>query len=124
MKPLALISVALLSSAVACSNGHVSTTVPAPALAGHNEPRELADEQQVKQALDRLTYGPRPSEAVFVRREGLDRWLKQQLTPENWADRGADSALATVPVVRMTIRELVDSSPQQDVYIKRRRAEL
>ena len=122
MKSVALVSAALLLSA--CSGSHVATAVSAPALPGHDEPRELAVEQQVKQALDRLTYGPRPSEAVFVKREGLDRWLKRQLTPENWPDRGADSSLANLPVVTMAVRTLVDSSPQQDVYIRRRKKEL
>ncbi|MDQ6611785.1 MAG: DUF1800 domain-containing protein [Gemmatimonadota bacterium] len=122
MKVAAIFSAALLVSA--CSSSRVSVAVPAPALPGHNEPRELAVEQQVKQALERLTYGPRPGEAALVRREGLDRWLKRQLTPENWPDRGADSALVNVPVITMAVRMLVDSSPQQDVYIRRRKRAL
>ena len=117
-----MFSAALLLSA--CSSSRVSLELPAPALPGHDEPRELAVEQQVRQALDRLTYGPRPGEVGAVRREGLDRWLKRQLTPENWPDRSADSALANVPVVKMSISALVDSSPQQDIYIRRRKREL
>lgn len=111
--------------AAACSHNASNTgAIPMPALPGNNEPRELAVEQQVKQALERLTYGARPGEAARVRKEGLDRWIKRQLTPENWPDRAADSAFAGKTVLTMTVRELVDSSPQQDVYIRRRRREL
>ncbi|MDQ2665634.1 MAG: DUF1800 domain-containing protein [Gemmatimonadota bacterium] len=107
----------------ACS--HAATTlVPEPSLPAHDEPRELAVDQQAKHALERLTYGARSGEAALVTREGLDRWLVRQLTPENWPDRGADSALANVPVTTMSIKALVDSSPPQDVFIRRRRVEL
>ena len=109
----------------ACSHNSAPTSaVRAPDLPGRNEPRELAVEQQIKQAVERLTYGARPGEAALVRKEGLDRWIKRQLTPENWADRSADSAFANKAVLAMTVRELVDSSPPQDVYIRRRRREL
>ncbi|MEP6832145.1 MAG: DUF1800 domain-containing protein [Gemmatimonas sp.] len=109
----------------ACShNAAPSGSIAAPALPGHDEPRELAVEQQVRQALERLTYGGRPGDAALVRKEGLDRWITRQLTPENWPDRAADSAFANKPVLQMTARELVDSSPPQDIYIRRRRREL
>lgn len=109
----------------ACShNASSAGVIKAPALPGSNEPRERAVEQQVKQALERLTYGARPGEAARVRKEGLDRWIKRQLTPENWADHAADSAFAGKPVLLMTVRALVDASPPQDVYIRRRRREL
>ncbi|MEP6620217.1 MAG: DUF1800 domain-containing protein [bacterium] len=108
----------------ACSHAPL-LVVPEPALAGHEEPRELAVDQQVKHALNRLTYGARPGEAMTViRGDGLDRWLTRQLTPENWADHSADSALVRFPVLKMPLRALVDSSPQQDVFVRRRRAEL
>ena len=122
MRTVAIIFAALVLGA--CSHGRVSTEVPAPTLPGHDEPRELAVEQQVNQVLERLTYGARPGEAQVVRREGLDRWLKRQLTPENWADRGGDGALANITVLKKSMRELVDSSPQQDVYIRHRRRDL
>ena len=60
----------------------------------------------------------------MLRQEGLDRWLVLELTPENWPDHAGDSALARFPVLRMSVRDLVDSSPQQDVFVRRRRLEL
>ena len=107
----------------ACSHA-APNVVPEPSLAGRDEPRELAVDQQAKHALERLTYGPRPGEAANVLREGLDHWLIRQLTPENWPDHAADSALVSFPVLSMSVKQLVDSSPQQDVFVRRRRAEL
>ena len=119
MKPVAaLVTAALIGS---CSRAPSGLLVPEPSLPGRDEPRELAVDQQVKHALDRFTYGARPDEAAAVLHEGLDRWLLRQLTPENWPDTGGDSALANMPVLSMSIRSLVDSSPQQDVFIRRRR---
>ena len=121
VKTVTLLAAALLMSG--CARG-TTLAVPEPALVGRDEPRELAVDQQVKQALDRLTYGARPGEAEAVMREGLDHWLRRQLTPENWPDAGADSALASRTVLSIAVRSLVDSSPQQDVFVRRRRREL
>ncbi len=112
------------SLAAACAGPPHRPLVPEPVLVGRDEPRELAVDQQAKQLLDRLTYGPHAGEAAAVVQEGLDHWLVRQLTPENWSDAAADSLLARYPVVTLSIRELVDASPQQDVFVRRRRQEL
>ena len=44
--------------------------------------RELAADQQIIQALNRLTFGPRPGDAQKVRAMGLDKWIDFQLHPE------------------------------------------
>ena len=116
-------SAALALTFAACSRT-AANLVPEPPLTAHDEPRELAVDQQAKHALERLTFGARPGEAAVVTREGLDRWLLHQLTPENWPDRGADSALANFAILTMSVKALVDSSPQQDIFVRRRRAEL
>ena len=108
----------------ACSHAGQPLVVPEPSLPSRDEPRELAVDQQAKHALDRLTYGARPGEALAVTREGLDRWLVRQLTPENWPDHTGDSALAGFSVIAMPVKALVDASPQQDVFVRRRRVEL
>ena len=107
-----------------CTHAGAPLVVPEPSLPWRDEPRELAVDQQAKHALDRLTYGARPGEAAAVTREGLDRWLVRQLTPENWPDRSADSALTSFIVITMPIKALVDASPRQDVFVRRRRTEL
>ena len=114
----------VLFGAACAHNASNTGPIRQPALPGREQPRELAVEQQVKQALERLAYGARPGEAARVRKVGLDRWITRQLTPENWTDRAADSAFANTPLLAMSVRALVDSSPPQDVYIRRRRREL
>jgi uncharacterized protein (DUF1800 family) len=108
----------------ACSHGGPPKVVPEPDLQFRDEPRELAVDQQAKHALDRLTYGARPGEASMVLREGLDNWLLRQLTPENSPDPAVDSMIMSMPTLLEPIKALVDSSPQQDVFVRRRRQEL
>ena len=113
-----------LCTLAACGHSGPPLVVPEPSLPERDEPRELAVDQQVKHALARLTYGARPGETALVLREGLDHWLTRQLTPENWPDTSTDSILAKYPAASMSIRALIDSSPQQDIFVKRRRIAL
>jgi len=53
-----------------------------PASTARLDHRELAADQQIIQALNRLTFGPRPGDAVKVRAMGLDKWIDLQLNPE------------------------------------------
>ncbi len=119
-----MVAAGALALAVAACSRSSATVVPEPVLPARDEPRELAVDQQARHAFDRLTYGARPGEAAVVLHEGLDHWLLRQLTPENWPDHGGNSALASFPVLAMPIRALVDSSPQQDIFVRRRRIEL
>jgi uncharacterized protein (DUF1800 family) len=48
--------------------------------------RELPADQQIIQALSRLTFGPRPGDMLKVRSMGLDNWIDQQLRPEKIDD--------------------------------------
>jgi uncharacterized protein (DUF1800 family) len=123
-RPRSVVSLsAVLVLLVACG-GTRRSLVPEPVLFHASEPRELAMDQQVTQALDRLTFGGRPADISAVLHEGLDRWLLRQLTPENWPDRGGDSVAARFAVDTMPIAQLVDESPQLDVFLRRRRREL
>jgi uncharacterized protein (DUF1800 family) len=48
----------------------------------------------VLQALDRLTFGPRPGDAAHVREIGVDRWIAQQLSPERVPDQATAAFVA------------------------------
>ncbi|HYN83273.1 MAG TPA: DUF1800 domain-containing protein [Gemmatimonadaceae bacterium] len=85
-----LISAALLSGALASSIA-AQTTSPAQRQAASTarlDHRELAADQQIIQALNRLTFGPRPGDAQKVRAMGLDRWIDLQLHPERIDNTG------------------------------------
>src|SRR5688500_5774580 len=53
-----------------------------PAATARLDHRELTADQQIIQALNRLTFGPRPGDAQKVRAMGLDKWVGLQLHPE------------------------------------------
>ena len=44
--------------------------------------RQIPNGQRVQQALNRLTFGPRPGDADAVNAMGLKRWLDLQLHPQ------------------------------------------
>ena len=53
--------------------------------------RELPADQQIMQALNRLTFGPRPGDIQKVRAIGLDKWIDEQLHPERIDDAAMDA---------------------------------
>ncbi|HEX6629073.1 MAG TPA: DUF1800 domain-containing protein [Gemmatimonadaceae bacterium] len=53
--------------------------------------RELPADQQVIQALNRLTFGPRPGDVAKVRAMGLDNWIDLQLHPDKINDNVMNS---------------------------------
>ena len=48
--------------------------------------KQIADDQKILQALNRLTFGPRPGDAQEVKSMGLKKWIDQQLHPESIAE--------------------------------------
>jgi uncharacterized protein (DUF1800 family) len=56
--------------------------------------RELPADQQIIQALSRLTFGPKPGDMLKVRGMGLDNWIDQQLHPEKIDDSALDKFIA------------------------------
>jgi uncharacterized protein (DUF1800 family) len=85
---------------------------------GFDEPRELTADQQVKQVFNRLTFGPEPGDLVRVRADELDGWLQEQLHPDRIADSTGDSIVAQFATQRMSVKELADSFPSQDIFIR------
>ena len=43
---------------------------------------KLTQDQQIVQALSRLTFGPRPGDVDEVRKIGVEKWIEQQLHPD------------------------------------------
>jgi uncharacterized protein (DUF1800 family) len=90
-RPLVL-STLLPALLAACGGGHTpAETAPtavaaAPLPAISDSGRELTADQQVLQALNRLTFGPRPGDALAVRQVGVDRWIAEQLSPASIKD--------------------------------------
>ena len=102
-----------LASAVAltsCASPASTTSTTATPMAMSHD-RQLTPEQQIRQALNRLTFGPRPGEVARVSSIGVDRWIEMQLNPASIPDTLADRVLATLETQRKSVVELLADHP-------------
>ena len=103
--------VAWLLAAAACG---AQSNKPAPAgpspmasSASAGQSQELLPDEQVQQALNRLTFGARPGDAEKVRSMGVEKWIDLQLHPERIDDPKADQLLAQYSVFNMKTSDIV-----------------
>jgi uncharacterized protein (DUF1800 family) len=75
----------LCAALIATTAGGQASSKPRPS-ALRLDHRELPAHQQVIQALNRLTFGPRPGDAQRVRAMGVDKWIDLQLNPSRIDD--------------------------------------
>ncbi|MFL5639545.1 MAG: DUF1800 domain-containing protein [Gemmatimonadaceae bacterium] len=81
----------LLASSAIDASAQRSEVKDAPkAIIARSDVRELPADQQIIQALNRLTFGPKPGDVLRVRAIGLDNWIDQQLHPERINDAALD----------------------------------
>jgi hypothetical protein len=67
---------------------------------------KLDKEARLRQALDRLTFGPRPGDLDRIRSMGLDKWLAAQLHPDKHPESPLlAEKLAPFDTLRMSIHE-------------------
>lgn len=69
--------------------------------------RELAADQQIVHALNRLTFGPRPGDAQKVRAMGLDKWVDEQLHPERVDNSSLEKFLGRYDILEQDQNELL-----------------
>jgi hypothetical protein len=99
----------VVASVIGACAGH-GHGIPLPVLPEASGPRELPADQQIKQALARLTFGPRPHETDRLGGQ-LDHWLRLQLAPEALDDPTGDSIDAAHALLHMAAAELTAESP-------------
>jgi uncharacterized protein (DUF1800 family) len=89
--------------------GMAAALVAAPAFAQAPRPdhRELTADLQVVQALNRLTFGPRPGDAGKIRSMGLDKWIEQQLHPERIDDNKLEKFVARYEILNSNQNDLL-----------------
>jgi uncharacterized protein (DUF1800 family) len=85
--------------------------------------RDLTADQQVLQALNRLTFGPRPGDAARVRQMGVDRWIAQQLSPDRIPDRTTDALVARIQDYATPIDALEEQYPPGQRVLAARRGQ-
>ncbi len=74
--------------------------------------RQLPKDQKIPQALNRLTFGPRPGDADRIRVMGLKKWIDLQLHPSRIAENPVlEQKLRTLDSLRLSSEELVRSYP-------------
>ena len=85
--------------------------------AGDAFQRKLSPDLQIVQALNRLTFGPRPGDVENVLRIGLARWIEQQLHPDQVPENPVlVQSLALLETLRMPVSEVVAKySPAQNM---------
>jgi uncharacterized protein (DUF1800 family) len=72
-------------------------------------------QKQAVQALNRLTFGPRPGDVEQVMAMGVDRWIDLQLHPEKIPDQALESRLAPLRTLRMSSKEIVENFPDNQM---------
>jgi uncharacterized protein (DUF1800 family) len=95
----------LISASILCAA--LATTAAAQKTAPRLDHRELAADQQVIQALDRLTFGPRPGDVQKVRSMGLDKWIDLQLHPEKIDDMPFDQFAERYDILKQDQNDLL-----------------
>ena len=75
--------------------------------------RELPADQQIIQALNRLTFGAKPGDALKVRAIGLDNWIDQQLHPDKIDDSALEQFVAKYTVLHQDQNGLLQQYAQQ-----------
>ena len=74
--------------------------------------KQVNDDQKILQALNRLTFGPRPGDVQEVKSIGLKKWIDQQLHPEGIAENPVlGEKLRTLDTLTMSGGELVRNYP-------------
>jgi uncharacterized protein (DUF1800 family) len=73
---------------------------------------ELAADEAILHAMNRLAYGPRPGDLERVKQMGLAKWIDQQLNPNSIDDKAVDARLENLPTLRMNTTALIADYPQ------------
>lgn len=74
-------------------------------------PSQADERKRALQALNRLTFGPRPGDLQHVMSMGVDKWIDQQLDPEKIDNSSLESRLAPLRTLRMNTREIEENFP-------------
>src|SRR5438874_2242821 len=68
--------------------------------------QKLSDNERVTHVLSRLTFGARAGDAERVAAIGVNRWIEQQLHPEQIPDSALATALASIADWRVPTSEI------------------
>jgi len=89
----------------------------APGLSGSTAVPAHPEDKTILHVLNRIGFGPRPGDLERVRTIGLEKYIDQQLHPENIPDRDLNARLARLSTLTMSSRQLAE-----DYYVPAMRA--
>jgi uncharacterized protein (DUF1800 family) len=82
---------------------------------GKKSEAQIDDSKRALHALNRLTFGPRPGDIEKVNAMGVDRWIDQQLSPEQISDSALEARLEPFRTLHMDTRTMVQNFPPPQV---------
>jgi uncharacterized protein (DUF1800 family) len=71
----------------------------------------LTEEERAAQALNRLTFGPRPGDFERIQAIGVKKWVEMQLNPEQIDDSLLEARLQSFPAMRLSQQDLLQAFP-------------
>ena len=80
-----------------------------------------ADDAAIVHVLNRIGYGPRPSDLERVRQLGIQGYIEEQLHPERIADEGVQARLAGMTTLTLSTSELLERYQQPALQARRQR---
>ena len=86
---------------------------PAKTVIARSDVRELPGDQQIIQALNRLTFGAKPGDILKVRAIGLDNWINQQLRPEKINDDAMSAFVGNYSALSQNQNDLLGQYAEQ-----------
>jgi len=80
-----------------------------------NRSGQIQGDERILHALNRFTFGPRPSDLEDVRAMGLEQWFNKQLHPESIDQTGLNARLAQFPAMQGSPEDLLYRLPSNAV---------
>ena len=126
-KQFGIIAATLISIApIGVSAQKSGAKTPAKTVIARSDVRELPADQQIIQALNRLTFGAKPGDILKVRAIGLDKWIDQQLEPEKINDDAMNVFVANYSAINQNQNDLLAQYADQQrarQQVRRERAD-
>ncbi len=84
--------------------------------AGGSFEEQISEQQRPLHLLNRLSFGPRPGEADRVRRKGIEKWIEEQLHPDEIPVNPVLTArLEPLDSLRMSDQEIAEHYPSSQL---------
>ncbi len=93
----------------------VRTSSGQPSVRQSYQAGQLRGDERILHALNRFTFGPRPSDLDTVRAMGIDKWFARQLHPETIDNTELEARLAQFPAMQWSTRDLLYRLPSNAV---------